>query len=54
MDPATPPADAAAPSSDPSTFLSSIIGGPIVVKLNSGVEYRGTLPPAVLLLEEGS
>ncbi|KAI5849996.1 hypothetical protein BZA05DRAFT_445722 [Tricharina praecox] len=43
MDPTTPPADAAAPSSDPSTFLSSIIGGPIVVKLNSGVEYRGEL-----------
>jgi U6 snRNA-associated Sm-like protein LSm6 len=30
-------------SSDPSSFLSEIIGGPIVVKLNSGVEYRGEL-----------
>lgn len=27
---------------DPSVFLSDILGGPIVVKLNSGVEYRGT------------
>jgi U6 snRNA-associated Sm-like protein LSm6 len=35
-------ADAAqSASSDPSSFLSEIIGGPIVVKLNSGVEYRG-------------
>ncbi|KAA8905572.1 putative small nuclear ribonucleo protein SmF [Sphaerosporella brunnea] len=34
---------ASAPSSDPSSFLSEIIGGPIVVKLNSGVEYRGEL-----------
>ncbi|CCX34469.1 LSM domain-containing protein [Pyronema domesticum] len=29
--------------SDPSSFLSEIIGGPIVVKLNSGVEYHGEL-----------
>ncbi|TGZ83188.1 hypothetical protein EX30DRAFT_304941 [Ascodesmis nigricans] len=33
----------APPSSDPSSFLSEIIGGSIVVKLNSGVEYRGEL-----------
>ncbi|RPA90767.1 like-Sm ribonucleo protein [Choiromyces venosus 120613-1] len=30
-------------SSDPSTFLSEIIGAPITVKLNSGVEYKGEL-----------
>ncbi|KAG0641105.1 hypothetical protein HOY80DRAFT_1040074 [Tuber brumale] len=29
--------------SDPSTFLSEIIGAPITVKLNSGVEYKGEL-----------
>jgi len=33
----------ASSSADPSTFLSEIIGAPIVVKLNSGVEYRGEL-----------
>lgn len=30
-------------SSDPSAFLNEIVGAPIVVKLNSGVEYRGEL-----------
>ncbi|KAF8430018.1 hypothetical protein EV426DRAFT_812 [Tirmania nivea] len=30
-------------SKDPSGFLSEIIGAPITVKLNSGVEYRGEL-----------
>ena len=30
-------------SSDPSSFLSEIIGAPVKVKLNSSVEYRGTL-----------
>ncbi|PUU75314.1 hypothetical protein B9Z19DRAFT_1054285 [Tuber borchii] len=30
-------------ASDPSTFLSEIIGAPITVKLNSGVEYKGEL-----------
>ncbi|KAG0125761.1 hypothetical protein HOY82DRAFT_509212, partial [Tuber indicum] len=30
-------------TSDPSTFLSEIIGAPITVKLNSGVEYKGEL-----------
>ena len=28
-------------SKGPSGFLSDIIGAPITVKLNSGVEYRG-------------
>lgn len=26
---------------DPSDFLKQIIGRPVVVKLNSGVDYRG-------------
>jgi len=30
-------------SKGPSGFLSDIIGAPITVKLNSGVEYRGEL-----------
>lgn len=36
-------------TSDPSGFLSEIIGAPITVKLNSGVEYRGKppLPPCL-------
>lgn len=28
----------------PSEFLKQIIGKPVVVKLNSGVDYRGKLP----------
>ncbi|TQS33393.1 hypothetical protein Golomagni_06264 [Golovinomyces magnicellulatus] len=28
---------------DPSSFLSDIIGNPVVVKLNSGVVYKGEL-----------
>lgn len=27
---------------DPSAFLSEIIGAPVIVKLNSGVVYKGT------------
>ena len=42
-----PAASASAPS-DPSSFLSEITGGPIVVKLNSGVEYRGSRPTTSL------
>ncbi|KAF8476127.1 hypothetical protein BDZ91DRAFT_711037 [Kalaharituber pfeilii] len=30
-------------SKNPSGFLTEIIGAPITVKLNSGVEYRGEL-----------
>ncbi|KAM0802857.1 hypothetical protein BDR22DRAFT_802538 [Usnea florida] len=30
-------------SSDPSSFLTEIIGAPVRVKLNSSVEYRGYL-----------
>ena len=29
-------------ASDPSAFLSEIIGVPVTVKLNSGVVYKGT------------
>ena len=31
----------ASTASDPSTFLSEIIGVPVTVKLNSGVVYKG-------------
>ena len=31
----------------PSDFLKQIIGRPVVVKLNSGVDYRGNLPPSL-------
>lgn len=35
-------ADAAAPpKNNPSDFLKTVIGRPVVVKLNSGVDYRG-------------
>lgn len=27
---------------DPSSFLGDIIGNPVIVKLNSGVVYKGT------------
>ncbi|KAI5779501.1 hypothetical protein EDC01DRAFT_301866 [Geopyxis carbonaria] len=37
------PTAASGLSTDPSSFLTEIIGGPIVVKLNSGIEYRGEL-----------
>jgi len=30
-------------SKDPASFLSSIIGAPVTVKLNSGVVYKGEL-----------
>lgn len=29
--------------STPSTFLQNLLGRPVVVKLNSGVDYRGVL-----------
>ena len=29
---------------DPSAFLSEIIGAPVIVKLNSGVVYKGRRP----------
>ncbi|EFW98624.1 lsm domain containing protein [Grosmannia clavigera kw1407] len=32
-----------AEGTDPSAFLSEIIGSPVVVKLNSGVVYKGEL-----------
>jgi U6 snRNA-associated Sm-like protein LSm6 len=33
---------------DPSAFLSEIIGAPVIVKLNSGVVYKGIMILAVL------
>jgi hypothetical protein len=36
-------------ASDPSAFLSEIIGVPVTVKLNSGVVYKGKKPPMVFL-----
>ncbi|KAI5801631.1 hypothetical protein DFH27DRAFT_63605 [Peziza echinospora] len=39
----TTPSISVSVSKDPSGFLSQIIGAPITVKLNSGVEYRGEL-----------
>ncbi len=32
---------AAAKKNDPADFLKTILGRPVVVKLNSGVDYRG-------------
>lgn len=32
---------AASEGKDPSAFLSEIIGAPVIVKLNSGVVYKG-------------
>ncbi|ETI26991.1 U6 snRNA-associated Sm-like protein LSm6 [Cladophialophora carrionii CBS 160.54] len=36
-------ASASADPKDPASFLSSIIGVPVTVKLNSGVVYKGEL-----------
>jgi hypothetical protein len=36
-----PPPPPAEKGTDPSTFLSDIIGNPVTVKLNSGVIYKG-------------
>jgi hypothetical protein len=36
-------------ASDPSAFLSEIIGVPVTVKLNSGVVYKGRQAPIVPL-----
>ncbi|EFZ00471.1 hypothetical protein MHUMG1_06824 [Metarhizium humberi] len=33
---------------DPSSFLSDIIGNPVIVKLNSGVVYKGEALPETL------
>lgn len=30
-------------ASNPSAFLKNVLGRPVVVKLNSGVDYRGVL-----------
>lgn len=40
---ATPAEIAASKKQTPSDFLKQIIGRPVVVKLNSGVDYRGVL-----------
>lgn len=37
------PAAAAAAGKKPGDFLRAVTGKPVVVKLNSGVEYRGVL-----------
>jgi hypothetical protein len=34
---------------DPSAFLGEIIGAPVIVKLNSGVVYKGTVSPGIFL-----
>ena len=33
----------ATPQRSPAEFLKTVLGRPVVVKLNSGVEYRGVL-----------
>ena len=52
---------AGAEGTDPSGFLSEIIGSPVTVKLNSGVVYKGSssrTKPSVVntdsLLQQGS
>ena len=35
---------------DPSAFLSEIIGAPVIVKLNSGVVYKGIVALEVLFI----
>ena len=32
-------------SNNPSDFLKTVLGRPVVVKLNSGVDYRGSPAP---------
>eukprot|EP00321_Phaeocystis_globosa_P004424 CAMPEP_0118812040 /NCGR_PEP_ID=MMETSP1162-20130426/2051_1 /TAXON_ID=33656 /ORGANISM="Phaeocystis Sp, Strain CCMP2710" /LENGTH=83 /DNA_ID=CAMNT_0006741733 /DNA_START=1 /DNA_END=252 /DNA_ORIENTATION=+ len=34
---------AAPPKNNPAEFLKQVLGRPVVVKLNSGVDYRGVL-----------
>lgn len=41
-------------ASDPSAFLSEIIGVPVTVKLNSGVVYKGKDAPALFLAMNSS
>ena len=36
----------AAPKNNPADFLKQVLGRPVVVKLNSGVDYRGDTPPS--------
>ncbi|CAB9529625.1 Sm-like protein LSm6 [Seminavis robusta] len=40
---AAPAADAEKSKRSPSDFLKSVLGRPVRVKLNSGIEYRGVL-----------
>ena len=44
---ASPPlmSAAAPPKNNPAEFLKQVLGRPVVVKLNSGVDYRGGVPP---------
>jgi len=41
--PTTPPSPAMSRKQSPNEFLQQIMGRPVVVKLNSGVDYRGVL-----------
>lgn len=44
-----------APAGSPSDFLKHVVGEHVVVRLNSGVDYRGTLDwSSVGRVEEGS
>ena len=40
-----PMSAAAPPKNNPAEFLKQVLGRPVVVKLNSGVDYRGGVPP---------
>lgn len=51
--PPTAPSPAAAPAEEqqlpgPGAFLKGVVGQPVVVRLNSGVDYRGTSVPSDL------
>ncbi|KAL8437754.1 hypothetical protein Efla_006646 [Eimeria flavescens] len=39
----TPPAAAAGARKTPSEFLQKVLGGNVIVKLNSGTTYKGTM-----------
>ena len=43
--PAITMSGAAPAKNNPADFLKQVLGRPVVVKLNSGVDYRGGLPP---------
>lgn len=41
-------ASVAVTKKNPSDFLKQVLGRPVVVKLNSGVDYRGALGCAII------